>query len=176
LTTSIFPNERWYLVDDIAGFNFLVLDSGSALSSATSVAPASSQYRWLESGLSSSVSTTDFTIVTFHYPLYSTGNHGSDEKGIGDDLIPLLEQYGVDAVFNGHDHDYERSTVNGIRYIVAGGGGAPLRDQAYTSPYSDLFIKANHFCVLYFDDEGKLMVEVWDDSAELIDRFEIENR
>jgi 3',5'-cyclic AMP phosphodiesterase CpdA len=163
-------NERWYSIDDIDGYNFIVLDTESALS------VASSQYQWLQSELSSSVSSTDFTIVTFHYPLYSTGQHGSDDKHIAADLLPLFEQYGVDAVFNGHDHDYERSTVNGIRYIVAGGGGAPLRNQAGTSIYSELYVKAYHFCVLYFDGEGKLMVEVWDDKVRMIDRFEINNR
>lgn len=169
-------NERWYAVDDLEGLKFIVLDSGSALAAATSLIAASSQYQWLQSELSSSMSSTDFTIVTFHYPLYSTGNHGSDETGIRDDLVPLFEQYGVDAVFNGHDHDYERSTVNGIRYIVAGGGGAPLRNQASTNPYSELFVKAYHFCVMYFDGEGRLMVEVWNDSVEMIDSFKITNR
>lgn len=163
-------NERWYSVDDIEGFNFIVLDTESALS------VASSQYQWLQSELASSVSSTEYTIVTFHYPLYSTGKHGSDEKHIGADLVPLFEEYGVDAVFNGHDHDYERSTVNGIRYIVSGGGGAPLRDQTGTSTYSELFVKTYHFSVLYFDGEGKLNVEVWDDKVQLIDRFEINNR
>ena len=169
-------NERWYSVNDIEGLKFIVLDTGSALAAATSLIEASTQYQWLESELSSSISPTDFTIVTFHYPLYSTGKHGSDEKRIAADLVPLFEQYGVDAVFNGHDHDFERSTVNGIRYIVTGGGGAPLRNQAVTSPYSDRFVKAYHFCVLYFEGEGKLMVEVWNDKVELIDRFPIENR
>jgi hypothetical protein len=163
-------NERWYSIDDIDGYNFIVLDTGSALSA------TSSQHQWLQSELSSSVSSTDFTIVTFHYPLYSTGQHGSDEKDIAAEITPLFEQYGVDAVFNGHDHDYERSTVNGIRYIVAGGGGAPLRDQAGASPHSELYVKAHHFCILYFDETDRLMVEVWNDSVEMIDSFEVINR
>ena len=169
-------NERWYLVDDIEGFNFIVLDTGSAVAAATTITPASPQYQWLENQLSSTMSSTDFTVVTFHYPLFSTGQHGSDDKQVAADLVPLFEQYGVDAVFNGHDHNYERSTVNGIRYIVTGGGGAPLRDQSGTSAYSELFVKAYHFCVLYFDEDDKLMVDVWSDKVELIDQFEIVNR
>jgi 3',5'-cyclic AMP phosphodiesterase CpdA len=161
-------NERWYSIDDIDGYNFIVLDTESALS------VASSQYQWLQSELSSSVSSTDFTIVNFHYPLYSTGYHGSDDKHIAADLLPLFGQYGVDAVFNGHDHDYERSTVSGIRFIVSGGGGAPLRNQRGTSTYSELYVKAYHFCVLYFDGEGKLKVDVWSDKVQLIDRFTID--
>ncbi len=162
--------ERWYSVDDIEGFNFIILDTESDLS------VASSQYQWLQSELTSSFSSTDFTIVTFHYPLYRTGRYGGDEKSIRDDLVPLFEQYGVDAVFSGHDHDYERSTVNGIRYIVTGGGGAPLRDQAGTSEFSELYVKSYHFCVLYYDGNDKLMVEAWDDSVRMIDSFEVINR
>ncbi len=169
-------NERWYLVGDIEGFNFIVLDTGSALAAATTIAPASTQYQWLKSQLSSSMSSTDFTVVTFHYPLFSTGQHGGDERHMAADLVPLFEQYGVDAVFNGHNHNYERSTVNGIRYIVTGGGGAPLRNQAGTGAYSELFVKAFHFCALYFDEDDKLMVDVWSDKVELIDQFEIVKR
>jgi 3',5'-cyclic AMP phosphodiesterase CpdA len=124
-------NERWYSVNDIEGLKFIVLDTGSALAGATSLIEASTQYQWLESELSSSISSTDFTVVTFHYPLYSTGQHGSDDKHIAADLVPLFEQYGVDAVFNGHDHDYERSTVNGIRYIVSGGGRGALEKSGW---------------------------------------------
>ena len=169
-------NERWYSVNDIEGLKFIVLDTGSALAAATSLIEASTQYQWLESELSSSISSTEFTVVVFHYPLYSTGRHGSDDKDVREYLEPLFQQYGVDAVFNGHDHDYERSTVNGIRYIVAGGGGAPLRNQKSTSPDSELFVKAYHFCVLYFDNNSSLMADVWDDDVELLDRFEIINR
>jgi 3',5'-cyclic AMP phosphodiesterase CpdA len=161
-------NERWYSVDDISGFNFVVLDTGSNL------AAGSTQLQWLQSELSSSVSSTDYTVVMFHYPLFTTGKHGPDEKGIAGDLVPLFEQYGVDAVFNGHDHNYERFTVNGIRYIVTGGGGAPLRSQDGTSEFSELFVKAYHFCVLFFDDEHNLTVEVWSDKAKLVDRFVID--
>lgn len=172
-------NERWYSVHNIDGINFIVLDTGSSLAPATSATPASPQYQWLESELSSAVSASAYTIVTFHYPLYSTGQHGSDEKGVRDDLVQLFERYGVDAVFNGHDHDYERFTVAGIRYIVTGGGGAPLRDQDRSHPdlaLSEKYVKSYHFCLLYFDGEGKLQVEVWSDKVKLIDQFEIINR
>jgi len=41
-------------------------------------------------------------------------------------LVPLFELYDVDMVFTGHDHNYEHGEVNGIHYVVTGGGGAPL--------------------------------------------------
>ncbi len=51
-------------------------------------------------------------------------------------LVPIFETYGVDVVFSGHDHDYERTEAlrsNGIVepgegtvYVTTGGGGGSL--------------------------------------------------
>ena len=42
-------------------------------------------------------------------------------------LAPIFEANHVDVVFNGHDHDYERTqSINGVVYVVSGGGGASL--------------------------------------------------
>jgi hypothetical protein len=38
----------------------------------------------------------------------------------------LLRSYKVDLILSGHDHIYERGDANGLRYIVSGGGGAPI--------------------------------------------------
>ena len=35
-------------------------------------------------------------------------------------------RHGVDVVFSGHDHIYQRGEHGGLRYIVSGGGGASL--------------------------------------------------
>ncbi|MBM4465902.1 MAG: hypothetical protein FJ014_10175 [Chloroflexi bacterium] len=83
----------------------------------------SAQYNWLASDLAGT--SQPWRFVFFHFPPYSSGSHG-DDLTAQRDLVPLFEQYGVQIVFNGHDHDYERSLVNGVNYIVAGGGGAPL--------------------------------------------------
>src|SRR5262249_61791186 len=58
-------------------------------------------------------------------PPYSTSIHGGQPE-LREMWTPIFERYGVDAVFSGHDHVYERSEKNGIRYFVSGGGGAPL--------------------------------------------------
>jgi hypothetical protein len=34
----------------------------------------------------------------------------------------------VSAGFFGHDHNYQHYLKNGIHYLIAGGGGAPLYD------------------------------------------------
>ncbi|MCK4236104.1 MAG: metallophosphoesterase [Candidatus Krumholzibacteria bacterium] len=50
-----------------------------------------------------------FIAAIFHHPPISTGPHTEDEMGLRKTIVPLFERYGVDVVFNGHDHIYERS-------------------------------------------------------------------
>jgi alkaline phosphatase D len=70
------------------------------------------QTRWLERTLRQARSDgdIDWIVVQMHQIACSssaTGN-GSD-LGIRQEWLPLFDQYGVDLVVNGHDHDYERS-------------------------------------------------------------------
>jgi predicted MPP superfamily phosphohydrolase len=80
------------------------------------------QVEWLETGLRSA--TEDWKICYFHHPLYSN----ADRHGAAVDLRVLLEpifvRYGVNVVFSGHDHVYERiKPQKGIYYFVSGSGG-----------------------------------------------------
>jgi hypothetical protein len=68
--------------------------------------------QWLISDLSSNA--LDWTIVIFHHPPYSKGeNHNSDseqrEIDMREHFTPVFEDYGVDVVYSGHAHSYERS-------------------------------------------------------------------
>jgi 3',5'-cyclic AMP phosphodiesterase CpdA len=80
------------------------------------------QVAWLEDALAKS--TDEWKICYFHHPLYSDGlTHGSDVN-LRVILEPLFVKYGVNVVFSGHDHIYERITPQkGITYFVAGSGG-----------------------------------------------------
>lgn len=109
------------------------------------------QLTWLRGVLDSVTSGIDWRVVMFHTPVWSSGAHGNNEedRARADVLVPLLDQYGVDLVINGHDHDYERfhpskggyggvprvftplsldqgrrGTANGTVYVVSGGAGA----------------------------------------------------
>jgi len=156
-------NERWYSVEK-DNLHFIVLDSNSDCSI------DSEQYLWLEDDLKNISTNIKFAIAIFHHPPFNTGSHDEDEKGLRQSIVPLFKKYGVDIVFNGHDHDYERSLYNDIYCIVTGGGGAPLYDQVRTSPYSQLFIKTHHFCKLSLVD-GQLIIEIYDIDSHLIDNF-----
>lgn len=63
-------------------------------------------------------------ICYFHHPLYSSGTfHGSD-LDLRKTLEPLFVTYGVDVVFAGHDHVYERvKPQRGIYYFTEGASG-----------------------------------------------------
>lgn len=87
----------------------------------------SAQYAWLEKTLADAAKDPGILhrMVGLHHGPYDSGSHGSSST-VRSRLVPLFEKYGVELVFSGHDHDYERGTVNGIKYVVSGGGGAPL--------------------------------------------------
>ncbi len=99
----------------------LVLDSNAYSFALTD------QTAWLEDQLKKARSDDriEHVFVSMHHPPFSLAIHGGQPE-LREMWCPLFEKYAVDAVFSGHDHDYERSELNGVRYFVSGGGGAPL--------------------------------------------------
>ena len=81
------------------------------------------QLAWLEKQLKDA-DNNDWKICYFHHPLYSSGKtHGSsiELRGL---IEPIFVKYGVDAVFSGHDHVYERvKPEKGIYYFLEGSSG-----------------------------------------------------
>lgn len=116
-----FPgNEQWYSFD-YSSAHFIVLNSNEDYS------PDSDQYQWIKADLEKNQKPFAWRFVIMHHPAYSAGRYGSNEDVIRD-LVPLFVQNRVQAVFSGHDHNYQHHQQQGIHYIVTGGGGAPLYD------------------------------------------------
>jgi 3',5'-cyclic AMP phosphodiesterase CpdA len=68
-----------------------------------------------------------WTVVALHHPPYSSGYQGSSLDA-REAFSPLFEQYEVDLVLSGHEHDYERSErINGVTYVVSGGAAETRR-------------------------------------------------
>ncbi len=160
-------NEKWYSVGR-GGIHFIVLNSND------SIEEGSEQYAWLVSDLKSIGSSVKFTIVIFHHPPFSsTYSVEGDIRAFRYIAVPLFEKYGVDIVFNGHTHAYERCLYNDIYYITTGGGGAPLHKRVNQYRYSQKYVEENHFCILYIKD-NRLFVEVLNEDLKLIDKFSVD--
>jgi hypothetical protein len=116
----------------------------------------SDQVRWLASELADHPA--ECTLAIWHHPRFSTGYHGPT-PGVAPFWDALYEA-GADLVVNGHDHDYERfgpvdpsgeaDPERGIRQIVAGTGGAALRDFEEEDPNSEVR-QASTYGVLRLD-------------------------
>ena len=80
------------------------------------------QVEWLEDALSKN--NTEWKICFFHHPPYSSGKaHGSD-KQLREIIEPIFVKHGVNVVFSGHEHFYERlKPQKGIHYFISGAGG-----------------------------------------------------
>jgi acid phosphatase type 7 len=110
-------NGHWYSLDN-GPLHITVLDAYSAFY------PGSEQYMWLEADLQAT--SQPWRIVTLHDSPYVYSLAHPPNALARAYLAPLFEKYGVQLVIAGHNHFYQRSVVNGISYIVTGGGGAPL--------------------------------------------------
>ncbi len=95
-----------YYSFDYGSIHFVILDSNG---SDRSVGGA--MYNWLQSDLQNNLS--DWLVAIWHHPAYTKGSHNSDTEGalieMRQNFLPLLENYGVDLVLNGHSHSYERT-------------------------------------------------------------------
>ncbi len=95
------------------------------------------QSDWLEKALASS--TDDWKICFFHHPLYSSGARHGSEVDLRTQLEPLLLKYGVQVVFSGHEHFYERlKPQKGIYYFVNGGGAKLRSGNIIKSPMTEI--------------------------------------
>jgi Calcineurin-like phosphoesterase len=80
------------------------------------------QLEWLQHNLQKL--NAKWKICYFHQPLYNAGrSHGAD-LDLRSQLVPLFQQYGVNVVFSGHEHVYERiKPQDNIYYFVVGSSG-----------------------------------------------------
>lgn len=100
----------------LPGIDVFMLDSNRASSS--------TQRAWLRDELAASEGPV--RIAVFHHPPYSAGSSHPGDAAVRSNWVPLFERYGVDLVLSGHAHLYERHRVDGIDYVVTGGGGRAL--------------------------------------------------
>jgi hypothetical protein len=145
-------NQRFYALFNMNGEEYYRFKKGNvAFYSLNSNYMDQRQLKWLETELSKD--TSEWKICFFHHPPYSSGGkHGSDTK-LREVVEPIFLKYGVNAVFAGHEHFYERiKPQKGIYYFISGAGGklregdvsnkSPLTEKAYDKDMSFMLLEA----------------------------------
>ena len=132
-----------YYSFDYGQAHFVALDTNQ------STATGSAQQTWFEQDMATT--TKPWKFVFFHHPPYTASFINADGtrvdlavRSVRQNLAPLFELFGVDIVFSGHSHSYERTfpilqdnsvdeeqepdyvNPSGPIYVITGGGGAPL--------------------------------------------------
>ena len=152
---------RWYRWS-LGGVDFFMLDSN--------VPAAQDQRTWLRRELGSSAARAK--VVVFHHPPFTAGTHEGDES-VQAFWVPLFERYGVTLVLNGHNHDYEHLVVNGIDYVISGGGGARLYPCIRAPDGLKRCLSRHHFVLLEIRGDA-LELRALDVNGEELDSFAVE--
>ena len=158
-------NERWYTFEwGNARFISLQIDA---------IVPfgrQSEQVRWLEATLAANAQ--PWVIVWFHLPPFDSYTKTDLSSAVRINLVPLFERYQVDLVISGHSHNYQRSNVNGITYLVTAGGGAELNPLLVAGPELEVGFGGNHF-VRFQVDGTALTAQAITIDGEIVDEFSL---
>ena len=181
------PTPENYYTFAYGNAQFFMIDSNRE------VGPGSEQFQFLAAELQKS--RAQWKIVCYHHPAYS-----SDENDYGDTwygpstrgdlrvrkLVPLFDKYGVDIVWNGHIHSYERTWPlredrattpgNGTVYMITGGGGGGLETAGPIRPFFQNTVKrGHHFCYVAVNG-NTLELKAYDLEGRLFDTTTIQKR
>ena len=111
------------------------------------------QLRWLDERLAAS--TAEWKILFLHHPLYTSGRYSRSSRVHRWALEPLLIRHGVNVVFSGHEHIYQRSELqHGIQYFVSGGAGSLRLGDGAPAPYiAKTYDNDYHFMLVEIDGD-----------------------
>ncbi len=114
-------------------------------------------------------------IAVFHYSAYTDGWGSCDYDGslpIRKNLLPVLEEGGVNLIINGHTHGYERGFLNGVYHMIVGGGGGDLDHKCNDFPFVQKTEYIHHF--VKFDVMcDSVQVDAIDIDGRVFDSFDI---
>jgi hypothetical protein len=145
-----------------------VLDSSTP---AATGEKAEEQLAWLESALAAS--DAKWKVAVLHHPPYSSGKHGSALE-VRAAVEPLFISGGIDIVFTGHDHHYERTLPQHDIVYVVSGAGSKLSDVGW-SDFTAHAESTLQFMLVRID--GDIMaVEAIGTDGQVIDQFQITPR
>jgi tartrate-resistant acid phosphatase type 5 len=156
-------NERYYEFS-WGPLDLFAIDSDVSEPDGTS--STSTQAAWLQSRLAAS--TAPWKLVYMHHPPYSSGPHGSTAR-----MQWPYGSWGADAVMAGHDHLYERLTVEDLPYFVVGLGGCSIYSFGSPVPGSQVRYNADYGAMLVEATVQQLAFRFYSRAGTLIDTYDI---
>ncbi len=132
------------------------------------------QLRWLEGVLANNPKL--WTIVTMHHPVYSTSKR-RDNAVLRELFKPVFDRYGVDLVFQGHDHTYARGRGAGAQptspmYVVSVAG--PKMYDSDSDRWMDKALTETQVYQLIQLDGNRLEYKAYNVAGLLVDQFVLE--
>ncbi len=143
------------------------------------------QRPWLEQQLANSDSIWKF--LMFHQPIYSSGLR-RDNKHLRDAWLPVIDQYHVDIVFQGHDHSYWRtyplknnqkvsSPSEGTYYVISFSGTKSYEQKEPTEIIETAFTKIPTYQIITIEtgnnNNNRLIYRSFDKDGNIRDEFTI---
>jgi hypothetical protein len=156
------PNQRFYEHFNMNGQEYYRLSKGEvSFYALNSTYIDQRQLKWMTDELAKDAS--KWQIAFFHHPPYSSGKRHGSSNDIREMIEPLIVTSGIDAVFVGHEHFYERiKPQQGINYFITGAAGkirkgdikknSPLTEKGFDTDLSFMLIEITgdemHFQVI----------------------------
>ncbi len=157
--------ERYYTFkkDDV---QFFVLDSNY-------MDPR--QLEWLNQALQDSKA--KWKICYFHHPLFSDGRHHGPDLDLRTRLLPIFERYGVNVVFSGHEHVYQRMVPqDNIYFFVLGDSAKLTRNDFSTTKGMESSFDTDRGFMLVEVAGDKLYYQMISRTGKTVDHGSIERR
>ncbi len=204
-----FGLNKTYYSFDYNNIHFLMLSSESSYLPGSdpdfSDLDNTDQYQFVENDLSnaSKNSVIKWIIVMSHRQYYSSlcGEHDSCEpiKKLREVYHPLFEKYGVDLLFSGHAHNYQRTfplfyndanpsepiieengkteynLKKGMFQIIVGTGGIDFDEFSNQEPFA-VYQQDSHYGFLNVDviDQGNVLLgKYYTNTGDILDEFKI---
>jgi hypothetical protein len=149
------PNQRFYKLYNMNGERYYSFrpKMGVRIFALDSNYIDRKQLAWLEAELSESGS--EWKIVFFHHPLYSSGRNHGPALSTREVLEPVLVRHGVSVALTGHEHFYERiEPQKGILHFISGGGGKLRPGDIRPDPQTAKgFVSDLHFLIIEVDGD-----------------------
>lgn len=157
--------NQWYSFA-YGSFQFLMLDTQAFFSEEG----RAEQDAWLEERLADDC--FRYTIPVFHVPAYASGQRPEEYRVVRLSWDALFQEANVPVVFSGHEHFYERLSVNDITYIVTGGGSSVLYDLKERQAESQFFARQTHFTLMEIYTD-RIELSAITEEGEIIDQATI---